>query len=343
MDEKIVNAILLEFPQLLKKQLQFDVENSKKDYMSRLNNIEKYIYNACEMLQVSGISYNKYIEEISKWQNDQFKDDIGEVIGRNFEIEARLYLRRVMELFIETFNFKLVYIDHREKVIRQYHLIRAFQAYSQKKKLKEKYEELTSLYIQSRIDSLKTELSSLEDVFYLDSTKKLSKDKDIPRLIMSFESLLKFSLPIMDDMQKELVGNSYQKYASTSNVIHGYSGLMKFSLLDYHQELDALYAQIYLFGIMILKDLVQIGEGVLEDSEILRAILELKSSLSEEFTIELDDIVLVKNQIKAKIVDIKESSYKIKKYKVEYIEKLGDFTLSFPDEWYLLRDLRKIP
>ena len=62
----------------------------------------------------------------------------------------------------------------------------------------------------------------------------------------------------------------------------------------------------------------------------------------QKFTLNVGDTVLVLRQIKAEIVEISQSKYNCKKYKVKYDDKRGDWSWSFEREWFLLKELTKL-
>ncbi len=57
-EESFFRPILFQFPEVLKKSLSSDIntEDWGKDYLSKNKNVEKYIYDACEALQICGVS-----------------------------------------------------------------------------------------------------------------------------------------------------------------------------------------------------------------------------------------------------------------------------------------------
>lgn len=343
--EDPTNPILFWFPEELKKVLSFDVETSQKDYTYKTKNIERYIYDACQVLQLCGVSYNKYITDLSRYTDEELKTGAGQMVGINFEIEARLHLRRLMERFVELKNFCEVSQIDREKTIRQYHLLKVLQAYSQKLFNEKEFiaEAIHANYYEERIENIKKELGVLSSAFYLDTSRSIQRAQDIPYLIKRFNGFLKLSLPLMNDMEKQVMGNSYQQYAETSNVLHSYSGLAKFKSERYHNELKAIYAMIHIISICILKDLAKLAGPLFEEyPSIISGISLLKNDLPDFLQISVgDEVVVRKHGVKGRVLEIKESQYKIKIYKLEFVEKIGVLTVAMNRDRYLLGELMK--
>ena len=116
-EEDFFRPILFQFPEVLKKSVSSDIDTEDwgKDYLSKNKSVEKYIYDACEALQICGISYTKYKKELGAYSDNELNQKTGKVVGKNFEIEARLALRRTLELFVESWHFKEIAAD-KEKV-----------------------------------------------------------------------------------------------------------------------------------------------------------------------------------------------------------------------------------
>src|SRR3989338_8599566 len=87
--------ILFLFPNILKESISSDddINDWQKDYLSKNKNIEKYLFDGCEALQIIGISYSKYKRELARYSDGELNQKTGKIVGRNFEIEARLALR----------------------------------------------------------------------------------------------------------------------------------------------------------------------------------------------------------------------------------------------------------
>ena len=66
-EDNFFRPIFFQFPTLLKKEISsgVDVDDWGKDYLSKNKNVQKYIYEACESLQIYGISYTKHKKELS--------------------------------------------------------------------------------------------------------------------------------------------------------------------------------------------------------------------------------------------------------------------------------------
>lgn len=346
MDDEFFRPILFLFPSVLKENVssKIDIENWRKDYLSKNKNIEKYIYDACESLQICGISYTKYKKELEQYSNDQLNNGVGEIVGRNFEIEARLMLRRILELFVETIHFEKIN-NEKEKTFRHFFLLRNLKAFYSRKTNTKEFCDFNLEFDNKAVFEIRRELNniSIQDVFYLFNNKSFNKDGDIKNLFKSFRKLLEESILGMTDGLREMVGESYQLYAETSDVIHGFSGGPNFNLRNYHQEVTALYARVSVLASNILKNLVSIGEKQIDNTDIKEAIKGLKTdNLPQNYKFAVGDKVLVLRQIKAQILEISQSKYGCKKYKVRYDDKCGDFDWSFEREWFLLRELKKI-
>ena len=192
---------------------------------------------------------------------------------------------------------------------------------------------------------IRTELNTLsvQNPFYLANNKDFKKDGDIKHLVKSFRNLLEEALPKMSDGLREMVGESYQLYAETSDVIHGFSGGANFNLRNYHREIMGLYARSAILASNILKNLVIIGKNNINNNDIKDAIDGLKTDgLPQSFIFNIGDKVLVLGQIKAEIIEIPQSKYGCKKYKVKYDDKRGDWSWSFEREWFMIRELTKL-
>ena len=85
-DQDFFRPILFLFPNLLKRSVSTDkkIKDWEQDYLSKNKNIEKYIHNACEALQISGISYEKYKKELERYSDDELNQETGKIVGRNF-------------------------------------------------------------------------------------------------------------------------------------------------------------------------------------------------------------------------------------------------------------------
>lgn len=347
-EEDIFKIVFLQFPTKIKdlifSESEVDIKNWGKDYLSKNKNIEKYIYEACEALQIFGISYTKYKKELSIYTDEELNSDIGEIVGRSFEIETRLTLRRAFELFIESLYFEEIK-SNKENIFRHFFLIKNLKAlYSRENNLK-KFCDLSSSFDVKAISEIRQELSNLNisTSFYISKDRDYQKDKDVVYLLKSYSKLFEEAVGKMSDSQKLIIGESYQSYAETSEVIHGYSGGPKFNLKNYHQEITGLYATIYILSLNILKNIISIGEQNINDKTLIESIKGLRTDLSDNFLIKIGDFVTVKKEVKAKVVEILVSKYGCKKYKVEYADKRGDWNMSFEQEWFLLKDLTKIP
>ena len=312
-EEDFFRPILFQFPSLLKKSVssEEDISNWGKDYLSKSKNVEKYIHDACEALQTCGISYIKYKKELGTYPDDELNKKIGRVVGRNFEIEARLALRRTLELLIESWHFKEIKTD-KENIFRHFFLIRNLKAFYSRKSNVERFCDFSLEFDTNAISEIRTELNklSIQNVFYLTNSKDFNKDGDVKKLIRPFYNLLEEAMPKMSDVLKEMVGGSYQLYAETSEVIHGFSGGPNFNLRNYHREVTGLYARSAVLASNILKHLAIIGEGHISDTNIREAINGLKTdSLPQDFVLDVGDKVLVLGQIKAEIVEVSQSKY----------------------------------
>lgn len=345
-EDNFFRPIFFQFPTLLKKGISsgINVGDWGKDYLSKHKNIEKYIYEACEALQIYGISYTKHNKELGIYSDEELNNGIGEVVGRNFEIEARLTLRRTQELFIESWHFKEIK-SNKENVFRHFFLIKSLKAFYSRENNLKKFCDLSSSFDVKVISEIRQELKNLNisTPFYISNNKDYTKDEDMVRLLKSHSKLFEEAIEKLSDGQKLIFGESYQSYAETSDVIHGYSGGPKFNLKNYHQEINGLYARIAVLASNILKHLALIGENCVGNNDLIGAINELKTdALPKSFLINIGDDVLVKRQVKAKVIEMSISKYGCKKYKVEYIDKRGDWSWSFEQEWFLLKDLAKL-
>lgn len=344
-DEDFFRPILFLFPNILKESVSAntDVKDWEKDYLSKNKNIEKYIFNACEALQISGISYQKYKRELERYSDEELNQKTGRIVGRNFEVEARLTLRRVLELFVESWHFAEV--GSNENIFRHLFLIKNLKAFYSRNSSAKEFCDFPLEFDTKAISEIRTELDTLsvQNPFYLVNNKDFKKDGDIKHLLKSFRNLLEEALPKMSDGLRAMVGESYQLYAETSDVIHGFSGGPNFNLRNYHREIMGLYVRSAILASNILKYLVIIGENSINNNDIKNAINGLKTDgLPRSFVLNVGDEVLVLGQIKAEIVEISQSKYKCKKYKVKYDDKSGEWSWSFEREWFVIKELTKL-
>lgn len=344
-EEDFFRPILFLFPNILKESASAntDVKDWEKDYLSKNKNIEKYIFNACEALQISGISYQKYKRELERYSDEELNQKTGRIVGRNFEVEARLTLRRILELFVESWHFAEVRSN--ENIFRHLFLIKNLKAFYSRNSSAKEFCDFSLEFDTKAISEIRTELDTLsvQNPFYLVNNKDFKKDGDIKHLLKSFRNLLEEALPKMSDGLRTMVGESYQLYAETSDVIHGFSGGPNFNLRNYHREIMGLYARSAILASNILKYLVIIGENNINNNDIKDAINGLKTDgLPRNFVLNVGDKVLVLGQIKAEIVEISQSKYKCKKYKVKYDDKRGDWNWSFEREWFVIKELTKL-
>lgn len=345
-DEHFFKPILFLFPDLLKKDVskESDVVSWQNDYLSKDKNVKKYIYKACESLQIIGISYLKYQKELKRYSDDELSIKSGLIVGKNFEVEARLMLRRALELLIETWHFKSI-TKNKERIFRHFFLIKNLQAFHVRKKNTKYFCDFDLEFdakaigdIQKALDTLSTSI-----VFYLTKNKDYKKDGDVKELTKNFRVLLEDAMPNMPDGVRIMVGDSYQLYAESSEVVHGSSGGPEFNLSNYHQGITALYARTAILASNVLKHLAVIGEDEINDNELKEAINELKTDqISNEFVLTVGDRVMVLGQIEAVIKEVASTRFGCKKYRVEYDDKRGDWSWSFNREWFLLKDLRKV-
>ena len=341
-DEDFFRPILFIFPNILKNSVS--TATDKKDYLAKNKNIQKYIFEACEKLQIIGISYAKYKKELVRYSDEDLNQGVGEIVGRNFEVEARLALRRTLELFVESWHFKEVKSD-KENVFRHFFLIKNLKAFHSRKSNTEMFCEMKLEFDTKAISEIRSELSkiTIQNPFYLANGKNYQNDSEVKNLVKSFFKLFQEGLPQMAEGPKAIAGESYQIYAETSEVIHGYSGGPNFNLRNYHREIWAIYARAAVLASNILKHLITIGGDTINNNDITEAISGLETdTLPQNISLKIGDKVIVLNQIRAEIVEISTSKYGCKKYKVKYEDKRGDRSWSFEREWFLLKELAKI-
>lgn len=327
-DEDFFRPILFLFPNVLKESVSTnaDISDWQKDYLSKNKNVEKYVFDACEALQIIGVSYSKYKKELKRYSDKELNQKTGKIVGRNFEIEARLVLRRALELFVESWHFKEVKAD-KEKVFRHFFLIKNLKAFHSRKSNTEKFCDMPLEFDTNAISEIRTELDALavQNLFYSAKSKNFKNDGDVKDLVKSFFKLFEEAIPQMAVGPRAIVGESYQLHAETSEVIHGYSGGPNFNLQNYHREILAIYARAAVLASNILKHLVVIGDGVISSDDIREAINGLRTdSLPQNLSLDVGDKVIVLNQMRAEIVDVSISKYGCKKYKVKYDDKRGD-------------------
>ncbi|OGF65349.1 hypothetical protein A2Z53_02445 [Candidatus Giovannonibacteria bacterium RIFCSPHIGHO2_02_42_15] len=338
--------ILFLFPNILKESISSDddINDWQKDYLSKNKNIEKYLFDGCEALQIIGISYSKYKRELARYSDGELNQKTGKIVGRNFEIEARLALRRTLELFVESWHFKEIKSD-KEKMLRHFFLVKNLKAFYSRKNNAEKFCDMKLEFDTNVISEIRTELCDLnvQNPFYLANGKDFNKDGEVKDLTKSFYKLFEEAIPQIAAAPHVIVGESYQLYAETSEVIHGYSGGPNFNLQNYHQEILAIYTRAAVLASNILKHLVIIGEGIIKNNDIREAIDGLRTdSLPQNLSLGVGDKVMVLKQVRAEVTEISVSKCGCKKYKVKYDDKRGDWNWSFGREWFLLKDLTKV-
>lgn len=345
-DNDFFKPIFFEFSDVIKKDISsnLDLSNLKRDYLAKEYNIQKYVFDGCEQLQVIGTSYIKYKRELTRYSNDELNEKIGNVIGRNFEIEARLALRRSMELLIESWYFKEIK-ENRENILRKFFLIRNLKAFYKRNNNSKTFCNFPLESDIKAIKEIRLELNSLPalDLFYLNPDKNYNDDKDVKDLTVSFRNLLKDALLKMSDGLREIIGSSYQLYPETSEVIHGFSGGPKFNLKNYHNEIIAIYGRTAVLASNILKYLIVIGDGYISNKDIIDEIKGIETDqLPPDYNFNVGDKVLVCGQVKGEIIDISLSDYGCKKYKVKFNDKRGMWDFKFEREYFLLKELTKI-
>jgi len=145
---------------------------------------EKYVFEACEALQIFGISYTKYKKELAIYSDEELNAGAGEIVGRNFEIEARLTLRRATELFLESWCFKETEID-KESILRHYFLIKNLKAFYLRDYNLKEFCDLSSSFDVKVISEIKLEMGKIDipTPFYINGNKDYRTDKDIIHLI----------------------------------------------------------------------------------------------------------------------------------------------------------------
>ncbi|HED05089.1 MAG TPA: hypothetical protein ENI61_00210, partial [Ignavibacteria bacterium] len=225
-EESFFCSLLFLLPNILKENIssRIDIEDWRKDYLSNNKNIEKYIYNACEALQICGISYTKYTKELKRYSDEELNNGAGEIVGRNFEIEARLMLRRILELFVESWHFKEIK-KNKEETFRHFFLLRNLKAFYTRKSNAREFCDFDLEFDTNAILEIRKKLTtvSVQNPFYFTNKKDFSRDGDIKHLLKPFRNLLEDAMPKMTDGLREIIGESYQLYAETSDVVHGFS------------------------------------------------------------------------------------------------------------------------
>ncbi len=333
-----------ELPQRLKQcaAKNSDVDLWRKDYLSKQTNVQKYVFLACEQLQIIGVSYLKYNRDLTRYTSGELATENGNIVARSFEKEARLCLRRASELFIESWNFQLA--GDKESILRTYFLIRSLEAFYKRKRNSEKYCNLVRKWDTSVIKEIRDALRDRDlNTFFLNSNRDPQLDTGMRKLRKGYLDMLDDSIPKMTPRERLAVGESYQLYAETSDVIHGFTGNAEFKLENVHREIESIFARIGILSVHILKCLAGIGEKVLDCPEILTALNSLETGdLSEHMKVNVGDLVLVKNEVKARVVEISVSKFGCEKYRVEFCDKRGEFTFSFEETEYVRSDLRKL-
>lgn len=323
-----------------------DLKQIRKDYLSKEQNVEKYIYEACEQLQTYGVSYGRWKKELSGYSKEDLTKGVGGFVVRSYEREARLTLRRALELFIESWHFSRI-DSGLDSEIRHYFLIRNLKAFDKRKDQLDEYCDYTSSWDERVIEQIKNELEQLEDpekdYFYRQAGKDWRNDSDLRHYTKGFGSLVRSALPNMSEREQKAVGSSYEIYSESSEVIHGYSGGPEFKLDNPNHDLHILYGRVFLLAAPIIKNLATIGRNVLNCPDLIEAIFNLETDdLPDSLKIQKGDWVLVRGQVRAIVSEVNISQYGCEKYTVEYKDKRGDWSLQFDDTELLRHEIEKI-
>jgi len=321
-----------------------DINKCERDILSKNNNIQKYVYQACKQIQTFGISYQKFLKEIGNLNKKGHElTDSEEMVVRSFEKEANLMLRSAVELYIESWNFARE--SKKEEAIRAYYLVKTLQAFFKRNRNSEKYCDYPQQGDILNIVDIRKELKNLTTTFFFFAKgKNLQKDKDVIHLTKSYTTLLDEALKHMTPRERFALGESYQQYVNTSDSIHGYAGSPVFEIDDVQEFMKVLYGGVYILAVYTQKNLTKIGSGVLPCQGLLDALDGIESDdFNGDLKIDIGDSVLVKRQIKAVVKNVMFSDYGCARYEVEFNDKRGDASWSFEKTLYLRKDLQKLP
>lgn len=320
-----------------------DINKCESDYLSKNHNIEKYIYQACKQIQGFGIAYQKCLKEVGKLDKKGTElTDPEEMVVRSFEREANLMLRSAIELYIESWNFARE--QDKEKSIRTYYLTRVLQAYHKRSKNSEKYCDYPLQGDIKVISEIRNELKTLPNTFFFFAQgRDPQKDSDVIYLTKSYTKLLDEALKNMTPRERFALGESYQQYVDNSDSIHGYAGSPQFIIEDVQTFLKVLYGKVYILAVYTHKNLTKIGAGVLQCQDLIDALDGIESDdFDGDLKINVGDSVIVRKQIKAIVKNITHTQYGCAKYEVEFNDKRGAWSHSFPETVYLRKDIEKI-
>ena len=155
-------------------------------------------------------------------------------------------------------------------------------------------------------------------------------------ILSSFRSRLKKAFPFMSDAERIVAGFTYRRvYGSSSEAVHYQSNRR-----DYHIRPDELMLNINRLGLLInlILDRCYHLLGKPDAPRFRRISESLEHSDSSAIihketvgTEEVGDFVLVQGDI-AEIIEIKESQYGYRAYKVQYLAKRPKQNI--PDDWF---------
>lgn len=344
--DDIIREALFRTPQRIKEcaVTGIDINKCERDILSKNNNIQKYVSQACKQIQTFGISYEKYLKEIGNLNKKGHElTDSEEMVVRSFEKEANLMLRSAVELYIESWNFARE--SQKEEAIRAHYLVKTLQAYFKRNSNSEKYCEYPLKGDSLNVADIRKELKTLSTAFFFFAKgRDPQKDNDVIYLTKSYTVLLDEALKHMTPRERFALGESYQQYVNTSDSIHGYTGSPVFEIDDVQDFMKVLYGGVYILAVYTQKNLTKIGSGVLPCQDLLDALDGIESDdFNGDLKIDIGDRVLVKRQIKAIVKNITFSTYGCAKYEVEFGDKRGDASWSFDETFYLRKDLEKLP
>jgi len=121
-------------------------------------------------------------------------------------------------------------VDDKE-TLRTYFLIRALESFYKRKRNSEKYCNLVRKWDTSVIKEIRDTLKDRSlDVFFLNPNRDPQLDAGMRKLRKGYLEMLDDSIRKMTPRERLAIGESYQLYAETSDVIHGFTGSAEFKL-----------------------------------------------------------------------------------------------------------------
>lgn len=278
----------------------------------------------------------RFLTSVIRWEDD-FKDGfdkekegtlVGNLIIQGLHNEINMYHRKLIESLINLILWSQIQDDN---YIRYYYLIKKHSAAkSELADLKEFY-GIAPQYKKDDLQSVQSELASLfptideSKCFFLDLSKRpeIILRTPIHWIESSLKYRLKDALKIADNLEKILIGFTYDNYSAASEKVH-------FSTNLDSQPSEVLITTIRFVFAVISKLTVLcaqwLGVGDLDEFKRVETILSRISTAPAWYTpllqdiYDIDDYVFTSNGKLGRIIGKATSQYGYRTYKIHFLD-----------------------